>query len=332
MIGLTWNMESIATGTELLLLALTLIVFLVGKVTPANGSLSGSLTPAHLSYIRKGFIQYRDLAALIPYWTRIGVINTVFTETGAPICNKKPNFSERLPQDERELLDALFDASSPFSPYYIDAAMKARLLSAQATIEADFRTERYGAFTRTSMKARTSIRIFGFFSMAIAFYDFMVYFLNEPLERFGGILAAIGITLLMTNPMRKLAKIVSKKARHGFNAILLPLIGMLLLFFIALGIALFVAVYMPEKVWTAWLMTGNYIASSILYLLALKRTAAGKQITDASGLEDLLVREVSLMNLNETEHHQMLEVMRVVEKAWNEAEKVRVKEHPNPNY
>lgn len=332
MIGLTWNMESVVTGIELLLLALTLIVFLVGKVTPGNASLSGSLTPAHLSYIRKGYIQYGDLAALIPYWTRRGVIDTVFTETGAPICTKKADAAGSLSQDERGLLDALFDVSGPFSPYYIDTAMKARLLSAQATVEADFRTERYGAFTRASMKARTMIRLLGFFSIAIALYDLMLYFLDEPAEQFGGILAAIGITLLLTNPMRKLTNIVSKKARHGINAILLPLIGMLLLFLIAIGIALFVAVYMPEKAWTAWLMIGNYIASSVLYLFALKRTAAAKQISDASGLEDPLAREVSLMNLNETENSRMLEVMRVVEEAWNEAEKVRVPEHPNANY
>ena len=79
-------------------------------------------------------------------------------------------------------------------------------------------------------------------------------------------------------------------------------------------------------------MAGNYIVLSVLYLLALKLTDSARIIVDTADLDDPLIKEVSLMNLREAENHRMLQVMLVVQKAWNEAEKVRVKETPSPNY
>ena len=54
----------------------------------------------------------------------------------------------------------------------------------------------------------------------------MLVFLYEPVEIFGGVLAAVGIVL-------------------------------------------FVEVYIQEKALSAWLMVGNYIVLSVLYLLVL---------------------------------------------------------------
>jgi hypothetical protein len=317
---------------QLGILVLAVAGFAVGKASAEPAATLGVLTPAHLAYLLKGYLQFRDLTALIPYWMRQGLIETTLTPEGAPICVKKAEPADSAPCGERTLFHAVFAAGDSFSPYYVDENLKGCLRKGKSAIEADCDTEKNLVFTKASKRSKLLIGFLSYISVAAAIFNVMLYFQSDAIEIWGKLLAAVGVSCLGLMPMHRLINRIAKIRQQGGVSVLLPVLGMCLLFVAGAGVALFTTVYMPEKAAATWAMAANYIVLSILYLLALKRTAAAQRVYEETQTTELLDAEVGRLALNDGDKNSLLQALKIAQQAWNEAEKVRVREHPHPDY
>jgi hypothetical protein len=317
---------------QLGILILAVAGFAVGKAATEPEADLGVLTPAHLAYLLKGYLQFRDLTAMIPYWMRLGLIETTLTPEGAPICVRKQEPAGSVPPGEKTLFHLFFACDGSFSPYYVDENLKVCLRKGKSAIEADCDAEKKRVFTKASKRSKLLIGFLSYISVAAAIFNVMLYFQSDAIEIWGKLLAAVGVSCLGLMPMHRLTNRIAKMRQQGGVSVLLPVLGMYLLYIAGAGVALFTTVYMPEKAAATWAMAVNYIVLSILYLLALKRTAAAQRVYEESQTIELLDAEVGRLALNDGYKESLLQALKIAQQAWNEAEKVRVKEHPHPNY
>lgn len=317
---------------QLGILLLAAAGFAVGRATAEPAATLGVLTPAHLAYLLKGYLQFRDLTAMIPYWMRTGLIETTLTPEGAPVCVKKAEPANSAPPGERTLFHAFFACGGSFSPYYVDDNLKVCLSKGRSAIEEDGDAEKNRIFTKASKRSKLLIGFLSYVSVTVSILSVMLYFQSDAIEVWGKFLAAIGVACLGLMPMHRLTNRIAKMRRQGGASVLFPALGMCLLYCVGAGVALFTTVYMPEKANATWAMVVNYIILSILYLLALKRTAAAQRIYEETQTRELLDAEVGCLALNDGEKQSLLQALKIAQRAWNEAEKVRVREHPHPDY